>query len=90
MERGLGRARRAARAQAALHWRLAFPTVFLRRDRPGFDVILGNPPWEEVTVERLGFYARHMPGIKSVSPQSRAGAPDRGVRGDVHDGPRAL
>jgi len=70
MEPVLSRARRAARDQAALHWRLAFPTVFLRRDRPGFDVIVGNPPWEEVTVERLGFYARHLPGIKSVKSQA--------------------
>ncbi|HSW41794.1 MAG TPA: hypothetical protein VLM76_04735 [Patescibacteria group bacterium] len=69
MEPVLSRARRAARDQTALHWRLAFPTVFLRRDRPGFDVIVGNPPWEEVTVERLGFYARHLPGIKSVRSQ---------------------
>lgn len=27
-------------------------------DNPGFDVIVGNPPWEEVTVEELAFYAR--------------------------------
>jgi hypothetical protein len=66
----LGRARDAARAQAALHWRLAFPAVFLREGRPGFDVIVGNPPWEEVTVERLGFYTRYLPGLKSVRPQT--------------------
>ena len=29
-----------------LHFPIAFPEVFLR-DRPGFDVILGNPPWQE-------------------------------------------
>lgn len=63
-------ARDAASAQEALHWRLAFPTVFLRRERPGFDVILGNPPWEEVTVERLGFYVRHLPGLKSIRSQA--------------------
>jgi hypothetical protein len=67
----LRRARGAAQAQSALHWRLAFPSVFLRDGRPGFDVILGNPPWEEVTVERLGFYARHIPGLKSLAPQTR-------------------
>jgi hypothetical protein len=43
-------ARKAAAAQCALHWRLAFPSVFLRRDSPGFDVILGNPPWEETRI----------------------------------------
>ncbi len=65
------RASAAARAQSALHWRLAFPAVFLRANRPGFDVILGNPPWEEITVERLGFFARYIPGLKSIKPQSR-------------------
>lgn len=52
----------------AFHWQLGFPEVFLR-ERPGFDVILGNPPWEEVTVERLGFYTGYIPGLKSVSSQ---------------------
>ncbi len=45
-----------------LHFPIAFPEVFLR-DRPGFDVILGNPPWEEVTVEEDAFWARHFPGL---------------------------
>lgn len=67
----LQRARAAARSQAALHWRLAFPAAFLRSERPGFDVILGNPPWEEITVERLGFYLRHIPGLRSVTPQTK-------------------
>jgi hypothetical protein len=55
--------------QRALHWQLAFPEVFVR-DRPGFDVILANPPWEEVTVEQLGFYTRYLPGIKSEASQT--------------------
>lgn len=63
-------ATRAAADQVALHWRIAFPTVFFRRERPGFDVILGNPPWEEVTVERLGFFARHLPRLKSIRSQA--------------------
>lgn len=66
----LRRAVAAARDQSALHWSLAFPDVFLRQDHPGFDAIVGNPPWEEATVERLGFYTRHIPGLKSVRPQT--------------------
>jgi len=50
----------------ALHFPVAFPEVFLR-DRPGFDCILGNPPWEEATVEELGFWAIRFPGLKSMS-----------------------
>lgn len=57
------------REQRALHWQLAFPEVFVR-ERPGFDAILANPPWEEVTVEQLGFYTRYLPGIKSEASQT--------------------
>jgi len=40
-----------AREHGACHWELLFPEVFLRedgqvRDEPGFDAVLGNPPWE--------------------------------------------
>lgn len=59
----LSRSEVVVRDHAALHWQLAFPEVFLR-DRPGFDAIVGNPPWEEVTVEELGFYARYIPGLR--------------------------
>lgn len=47
-----------------LHFPIAFPEVFLR-ERPGFDVILGNPPWQEATVEKHAFWARHFPGLRS-------------------------
>jgi hypothetical protein len=49
-----------------LHFPVAFPEVFLR-ERPGFDCILGNPPWEEATVEELGFWAVRFPGLKGLS-----------------------
>jgi hypothetical protein len=49
----------------ALHFPVAFPEVFLR-ERPGFDCILGNPPWEEATVEKLNFWALRFPGLKSM------------------------
>ena len=50
----------------ALHLPIAFPEVFLR-ERPGFDCILGNPPWEEATLEELNFWALRYPGLKSLS-----------------------
>lgn len=49
----------------ALHFPITFPEVFMR-ERPGFDCILGNPPWEEATVEELGFFALRFPGLKSL------------------------
>ena len=48
-----------------LHYPIAFPEVFLR-ERPGFDCILGNPPWEEVVVEELQFWTRRFPGLKGL------------------------
>lgn len=61
-------ARRAAQALEGLHplhFPVAFPEVFLRR-RPGFDVILGNPPWQEATIEEHAFWARHFPGLRGL------------------------
>ena len=53
-----------------LHFPIAFPEVFLR-DRPGFDVILGNPPWKEATVEEHAFWARHFPGLRGLSQSNQ-------------------
>ncbi|MDW8444966.1 MAG: phospholipase D-like domain-containing protein [Acetobacteraceae bacterium] len=66
----LKRAREVLAGLAVLHFPVAFPEVFLR-PRPGFDVILGNPPWQEVTVEELGFWTRHFPGLKGVTEAER-------------------
>jgi hypothetical protein len=49
----------------ALHFPVAFPEVFLRV-RPGFDCILGNPPWEEVMVDEHTFWAAREPGVRSL------------------------
>ncbi len=54
-----------------LHWLLAFPEVFTGPER-GFDVVVGNPPWEEVTVEELAFYARYYPGLRGLPAGPRA------------------
>lgn len=62
-------AHQAARALAdlhPLHFPVAFPEVFLRQ-RSGFDVILGNPPWQEATIEEHAFWARYFPGLRSLS-----------------------
>ncbi|NKI35129.1 hypothetical protein HFP89_08115 [Wenzhouxiangella sp. XN79A] len=53
-----------------LHFPVAFPEVFLR-ERPGFDVILGNPPWEEATVEEDAFWARHRPGLRGLKQREQ-------------------
>lgn len=59
--------------QRVLHWPLAFAEVF-DREQPGFDAVVGNPPWEEVDIEELAFYARYRPGIRSLPQADRAAA----------------
>ena len=52
------------------HFPIAFPEVFLR-ERAGFDVILGNPPWEEATVEEDAFWTRHSPGLHGIGQREK-------------------
>ena len=47
------------------HWPLEFPNVF-HREGPGFDVVVGNPPWNEITVEELRFYLLRDPGLRGI------------------------
>ncbi|MCA9641928.1 MAG: restriction endonuclease, partial [Myxococcales bacterium] len=51
------------REYALFHWELAFPTVF---DRGGFDVVLGNPPWERVKLQEQEFFASRDDSIASA------------------------
>lgn len=41
------------------HWELEFPEAFLDAERPGFDAVIGNPPWDKVLPARQEFYGRH-------------------------------
>jgi hypothetical protein len=45
------------------HWHLAFPTVFARG---GFDVVLGNPPWERVKLQEQEFFASRSEAISGA------------------------
>ena len=53
-----------------LHFPAAFPEVF-EGDNPGFDVIIGNPPWEKTKVEKHEFWARYHPGLRSMTQSDR-------------------
>jgi hypothetical protein len=50
-------ARQTAQEKRFFHWELEFPEVFYedskRRQMPGFDAVVGNPPYDVVEKERL-------------------------------------
>jgi hypothetical protein len=45
-----------AEEQRFFHWHIEFPEVFSGSD-PGFDCVLGNPPWERIKLEEEEFFA---------------------------------
>ena len=52
--------------RVCLHWPLEFPEVFVGRERPGFDVVVGNPPFmgaPKVTENFGGSYHSHLATI---------------------------
>jgi len=56
----LTEAKRLAGQYQFFHWHLVFPEVFANA---GFDVLLGNPPWERVNIEARQFFAAERPDI---------------------------
>jgi len=62
------------------HWHLEFPDVFNdpnAADNPqtgwngGFDVVLGNPPWERIKIQEKEFFATRCPEI-AAAPNAAA------------------
>ncbi len=51
------------------HLPFLFPEVFVRIN-PGFDVLLGNPPWEEIKVEEHRFWLALEPGLFGLNVTS--------------------
>lgn len=55
------------------HWQLEFPDVF-SRDEPGFDCVLGNPPWEQLQPEEQKFFFSVKPEIADLPGVKRKNA----------------
>ncbi|MBW6394660.1 N-6 DNA methylase [Thermus sp. SYSU G05001] len=56
-------ARQLARRHRFFHWPLEFPEVFAQG---GFDLVLGNPPWERIKVQDQEFFAARDPEIANA------------------------
>ena len=70
---GTGGARSARKTMGdlrAIHFPIAFPEVFLR-ERSGFDVVLGNPPWHEAKIEERSFWTRQFPGLRALAQRKQ-------------------
>jgi hypothetical protein len=52
-----------------LHFPVSFPEVFM--DGDGFDVIVGNPPWDKVLFEPQQFWVTRHPGLNTVPATRR-------------------
>ena len=53
-----------------LHFPIAFPEVFTGKTK-GFNVIIGNPPWEEIVINEDKYWARYYPGLNSLKPRAQ-------------------
>lgn len=52
------------------HMPVLFPEVFLR-ENSGFDVLIGNPPWEKLHVEEHQWWGLRFPGLRSLPMAQR-------------------
>lgn len=55
----------AAGFARVFHWPLAFPEVMIGNG--GFDVVLGNPPWERIKLQEQEFFASRDPDIAKAA-----------------------
>ena len=62
-EKAIGR---IAKRYNLFHWHLAFPNVFGEDGGGGFDVVLGNPPWERIKLQEQEWFAARNPEIANA------------------------
>jgi hypothetical protein len=65
-----GPAQALCRQHGVFHWWLAFPQVAARG---GFDVMLGNPPWERIKLQEEEFFATRSPLVAEAKHKAERG-----------------
>lgn len=81
---GYDRAQDTLESTEPLHFPIAFPEVFTDDGDAGFDVIVGNPPWEEAVLEEDEFWMRYVPGFQGL-PQGEQEERKEELRADRPD-----
>jgi hypothetical protein len=67
----LHRVQGLARREKFFHWWTAFPTAFAGAN-PGFDAVIGNPPWDRIKLQEVEWFAE-----RDLNIASQARAADR-------------
>lgn len=60
----------AAEGAQAFHWWQAFPQI---RAKGGFDVLLGNPPWERIKLQEEEFFSTRSPLVAEAPHKAERG-----------------
>jgi hypothetical protein len=86
---------RMAERMRFFHWHVAFPEVFRSPTGKagadpagwvgGFDVVLGNPPWEHTELKETEFFAREAPAIVSAANKAARQRAIAALAGDQRD-----
>jgi hypothetical protein len=69
-------AHKALAALAPGHMPVLFPEVFVRDDG-GFDVLVGNPPWDMVHIEMDVWWGKYIPGARGLPVKEMNAAIER-------------
>ena len=73
-----GRAVDLARTAGAFHWQLEFPEVMAAG---GFDVVLGNPPWDRIKLQEQEYFAARAPEVSAAVNAAERGRMIRNLQG---------
>ncbi len=80
----VGRIQQLVDAALPFHWPLEFPDIM---ERGGFDVVLGNPPWERIKIQEQEFFASRDPEIAEAPNAAARGSMIAAIR-DAPEGTR--
>jgi methylase of polypeptide subunit release factors len=84
-KRTLDEIKRLAHEYHFFHWYIEFPDIFVSKEELGFDVIIGNPPWERLTPVEKEFFALYDPEIAASKTKTER---DRLIENLENNNPR--